>query len=276
MEIVQLEEELELQPTGDAKSEVVYFCDPWGHEGEYQWGEESDAVVTWNEFQDTSATPPTYTPHPPVETKEASTILRSSDGRMALTLRKFLGAGSYGKVVSADWEEGHRLVAVKVSHKIFISELDGTESGLKGLKNELDVLKALNQSREYRELGSNFFPELLKSWQDTKNVYFVMAIYPWNLEDLRWADPNWDVTPGDKILWAAEMVCSLLAFCDAFLLMRQHRSLVSRRCTGCESSIATSSRITSSSHQQSTSSSVTTASRRPGSIRSMPASLPHH
>jgi len=155
--------------------------------------------------------PPSTTP-PLAETEEASTFLYSSDERMTLTLRSFLGAGSHGTVVSADWAEGQRQVAVKVSHKLYISELDCAEPGLKNLKKELDVLKALKTSREYRELGSNFFPELFKSWQDTKNVYFVMDLYPWNLEDLRWADPDWDVTTGDKVLWAAEMVRFRLAF----------------------------------------------------------------
>ena len=168
--------------------------------------EERDVIFNGPEPQEPSDTTPTYASPSPVETDEASTLF-SSDGRMSLALRNFLGAGSHGTVVSADWAEGRRQVAVKVSHKLFISELDCTEPGLRNLKNELDVLKALKQSREYGELGSNFFPELFKSWQDSKNVYFAMDLYPWNLEDLRWADPNWDASTGDKLLWAAEMVC---------------------------------------------------------------------
>jgi hypothetical protein len=190
----------------------------WGQlqETGSQWGD-PEIVVTWtvmNEVEirtdafdglEPSDTTPTYVSPPPAETDEATTLF-SSDGRMSLTPRDSLGAGSYGTVVSADWVEGQRRVAVKVSHKLFISELDCTEPGLRNLKNELDVLKALKQSREYGELGSNFFPELFKSWQDAKNVYFVMELYPWNLEDLRWANPDWDASTGDKLLWAAEMV----------------------------------------------------------------------
>lgn len=199
-----------------------------------QW-EDPEVVVTWTftneveirteecktpsdgpEPREPSGTTPIYTSPPPPETDESSTVF-SSDRQMSLTLRNFLGAGAHGTVLSADWAEGQRQVAVKVSHKLFISELDYTEPGLKNLKNELDVLKALKQSREYGELGSKFFPELFKSWQDAKNVYFAMDLYPWNLEDLRWANPNWDASTGDKILWAAEMVCFWFAF---FLLPR--------------------------------------------------------
>lgn len=134
---------------------------------------------------------------------------------MTLALREFLGAGTYGKVVSADWTETRRQVAVKVSHKHFISELDHGESGLKTLRDELEVLKVLKQSREWGELGSNFFPELFKSWQDAKNVYFVMDMYMQNLEELRRADPKWDV--GDKILCAAEMVVTCFFLLCFFL-----------------------------------------------------------
>ena len=202
----------------DAKSEeVVQLRDLWGRIDveECQWGGPETGAQTaqsseveiqtgqqpgeGSETQEPSSTTPPSAGEP--------LILSSSDGRMNLTLRNFLGAGSHGTVVSADWEEGYRQVAVKVSHKLFISELDCTEPGLRNLKNELDILKALKQSREARELGSNFFPELFKSWQDEKNVYFAMDLYPWNLEDLRWADPNWDATVGDKLLWTAEMVC---------------------------------------------------------------------
>ena len=155
-------------------------------------------VFTGSEPQGLSGT----TTSPPAETEETPMLLLSSDHRMSLTLHNFLGAGSHGTVVSANWAEGGRQVAVKVSHKLYISELDCTEPGLRNLKNELDVLKALKHFRECGELGSNFFPELFKSWQDEKNVYFAMDLYPWNLEDLRWANP----TIGDKILWTAEMV----------------------------------------------------------------------
>lgn len=176
--------------------------DPWGQEEVDQWG----GLLVTNEVETQTGQPPISSPNPiPAETEEAPTIF-SSDGRMTLTVRNFLGAGAHGTVLSADWTEGLRQVAVKVSHKLFISELDCTEPGLRNLKNELDVLKALKRSREYGSLGSNFFPELFKSWQDEKNVYFVMEMYPWNLDDLRWADPNWDASAGDKILWTAEMV----------------------------------------------------------------------
>ena len=201
VEISHINQETDSLHTGS--DDLSHSPDPWGQplEGECQWGN-SDVVATWTELQDP---PPAYPPL--AESGEDLMTLSSSDQQMTLTLRNFLGAGSYGKVVSADWAEGHRQVAVKVSHKLFISELDCTESGLKNLKNELDVLKVLKQSREDRELGSNFFPELFKSWQDAKNVYFAMEMYPWNLEDLRWADSTWDATPGDKLLWTAEMVC---------------------------------------------------------------------
>jgi len=189
--------------------------DPWGQEEGDQWG---NLLVT-NEVGIQAVQPQITSPNPPLaETEEAPTIF-SSDGRMTLTIRKFLGAGAHGTVLAADWSEGLRQVAVKVSHKLFISELDCTEPGLRNLKNELDVLKALKRSREYGSLGSNFFPELFKSWQDEKNAYFVMDLYPWNLDDLRWADPSWDASVGDKILWTAEMVC----FCFAsILLSRSH------------------------------------------------------
>lgn len=206
VEITQLKQETDSQGVINTKSnEDPRFCDWWGqtHENEGQW--DSEVVL-----QACPEIKPTCTP--PSEVEGAPATLQSSDSKMTLTLCNFLGAGSYGKVVSADWEEGYRPVAVKVSHKLFISELDWTEQGLRHLKNELDILKALKLSRECCELGSNFFPELLKSWQDAKNVYFVMEKYMCNLEDLRWVDPNWDATPGDKMLWSAEMVCLPIAF----------------------------------------------------------------
>ena len=211
VEITQVEEEADLRQIGESKFDEV--TDPWGQtqEGESQW-KDIEAVFGWTELQGLSSSPATSAPSLLDESDEASTSLSSSDGRMTLTMRNFLGAGSYGKVVSADWVEGHRQVAIKVSHKLFISELDCAEPGLRTLRNELEVLKALKQSREYHDLGSNFFPELFKSWQDANNVYFVMDIYPWNLEQLRWADPSWDVTTGDKILWTAEMVCLHFVF----------------------------------------------------------------
>lgn len=155
--------------------------------------------------------PPTYTP-PAAESEEVSIPLVSSDQRMNLILREFLGEGSFSNVVSADWEEGCRQVAVKVSHKIYISGQDCIESGLNSLKNELVILKRLRQSRDRHEPESNFFPELLKSWQDFNNVYFVTALYPWNLEQLREASPDWDASAEDKVLWAAEMVCLRFTF----------------------------------------------------------------
>lgn len=218
MEITEVKQS---ERTGDAS----YLWGQLQEEGS-QWGD-PETIATWtvnNEVEirteerrtsfdgpEPSGTTPTSASPPSAESDEASTLF-SSDGRMSLTLRNFLGAGSHGTVVSADWMEGQRQVAVKVSHKLFISELDYTEPGLRNLKKELDVLKALKRSREYGELGSNFFPELFKSWQDSKNVYFAMDLYPWNLEDLRWADSDWDATTGDKLLWAAEMVCSRFTF----------------------------------------------------------------
>lgn len=199
---------MEITEVGPNK--VAHPCDPWDQIQERsQWGD-PEAIVTWAFTNDVEVQ--TKTPSPPAETEGTPTFLLSSDGRMTLALRSFLGAGSHGTVVSADWAEGYRQVAVKISHKLFISELDSTEPGLKNLKNELDVLKALKQSREYGELGSKFFPELFKSWQDGKNVYFVMDLYPWNLEDLRWVNSDWDATTGDKILWTAEMVRFHFAF----------------------------------------------------------------
>lgn len=206
VEITQVNQEA----AGDVGSDdIPQFHGSWGEtqEGESGWGDSDVALL-----HDFSSTPPASTPPHPGEAEQVPTILLSSDSRMTLTLRNFLGAGTYGKVVSADWREGCRSVAVKVSHKLFISENDYTEQGLRHLENELEVLKALKQSRERCEQGSNFFPELFKSWQDAKNVYFVMEMYMCNLEDLRWADPDWDATTGDKILWAAEMVRSHIAF----------------------------------------------------------------
>lgn len=202
-----------------------YPSNPWDQPQEEggQWLDHETFVTSWTFTNEIKIQPEGHKTlafdgqepqDPPTCTSPstAPTPLTSSDGRMSLTLRSFLGAGSHGTVVSADWEEGCRQVAIKVSHKLFISELESTEPGLKHLKNELDVLKALKQAREYRELGSCFFPELFKSWQDDQNVYFVMDLYPWNLQDLRWADADWDASETDKILWAAEMVCFELAF----------------------------------------------------------------
>ena len=202
-----------------------YASNPWGQPQEEgcRWLDHETFVTSWtvtNEIKIQTEGAQTSSPAPAFDGQEPQdpstcvspsttpTLLASSDGRMTLTLQNFLGAGSHGTVVSADWTEGRRQVAIKISHKLFISELaESTEPGLKHLKNELDVLKALKQSREYHDLGSNFFPALFKSWQDDKNVYFVMDLYPWNLEELRWADADWDASAGDKVLWAAEMVC---------------------------------------------------------------------
>jgi hypothetical protein len=218
----------------DLKQEAVtghpeYASNPWGQPQEEgsRWLDHETFVTSWtvtDEVKIQPEGPTTSFPDPAFDGQEPQdpptcvspsttpTLLSSSDGRMNLILRSFLGAGAHGTVVSADWEEGCRQVAIKVSHKLFISELECTEPGLKHLKNELDVLKAVKQSREYHELGSNFFPELFKSWQDDKNVYFVMDLYPWNLEDLRWANADWDASANDKVLWAAEMVRFELAF----------------------------------------------------------------
>ena len=158
-----------------------------------------------------SQDPPTHTP-PTAESEETPVLMVSPDQQMNLTLRKFFGEGSFAKVVSGDWAEDGRQVAVKVSHKLCITERDSTESGLKNLKNELDILKALRRSRDLHQHGSNFFCELFKSWQDVRNVYFVMVLYPWNLDELRWATPDWDASADDKILLAAEMVCLQFTF----------------------------------------------------------------
>lgn len=222
VEITDLKQEADI---GHAE----YPNNPWDQpqEEEGQWWGHKTLVTSWtvtNEIKiqrggsKTSSPAPAFngqvSQDPPTCASPSTTptLLSSSDERMTLTLRTFLGAGSHGTVVSADWEERGCQVAIKVSHKLFILGLECTEPGLKHLKNELDVLKALKQAREYHELGSNFFPELFKSWQDDKNVYFVMDLYPWNLQDLRWADANWDASETDKILWAAEMVCFELAF----------------------------------------------------------------
>ena len=272
-----------VEPTnsGDAGSGKIARCrDLWGQvEEEFQWGDPETVSWTvqssgcWVQTRKLEASSPTpafkgpephesSTPLSSAETEE-SLPLASPDGWMYLTLRKFLGAGSHGTVVSADWAQGMRQVAVKVSHKLFISELDCTEPGLRNLKNELDVLKALKKAREHCQLGSNFFPELFKSWQDEKNVYFVMDLYPWNLEDLRWADPNWDATVGDKILWTAEMVCFHFP-CVPFVLIHPRRFLAFRLSTVCESCTGTSSQPTPSSHRTGIWSSATTVSLKPG------------
>lgn len=226
MEITQVKRETDHQHSGDARSdEALHLHDSWGQtEGNESGWEDSEDFV----LQDLSSIPPACTPPHPTEAEEVSTILQSSDQEMTLSLRDFLGAGTYGKVVSAHWREGCRSVAVKVSHKLFISELDCTEQGLRHLKNELDVLKALKQSREDRELGSNFFPDLYKSWQDVKNVYFVMEMYECSLEHLRWANLDWDATTGDKLLWAAEMVWLR----DTFLSSSYSRNSADSWCSG--------------------------------------------
>lgn len=215
VEIVQVEQETDPQQTGDM-NEVTYFYDSWGQANEsWSWG---DSVGNDCLLQDFSSSPPASTPPTQAVAEEVSPPLFSRDGRMILNLRNFLGAGTYGKVVSAEWADGCRSVAVKISNKLYISELDCTDQGLKYLKNELDVLKALKQSRERYEPGSNFFPELLKSWQDVKNVYFVMEMYACSLHDLRSTDLNWDPPAGDKLLWTAEMVrlrvCSVPSSCS--------------------------------------------------------------
>jgi len=196
----------------DPRGQTQGECGKWVERGIKTWAVTNTVEVQTDEPKNSSPTPAFSTAPPSAETEEASASFYSPGERMTLTPHNPLGAGSHGTVVSADWAEGQRRVAVKVSHKLYISELDRTEPGLRNLKKELEILKVLKMSREYHELGSNFFPELFKSWQDAENVYFVMDLYPWNLEDLRWADPDWDVTTGDKILWSAEMVRFHLAF----------------------------------------------------------------
>lgn len=209
VEIIRVEQESDPQFSGET-NEVTCFCDSWGQANEsWGWG---DSVGNGCILQDFSSSPPASTPPNQTGAEEVSPPLFSRDGRMVLSLRNFLGAGTYGKVLSAEWTDGCRSVAVKISNKLYISELDCTDQGLKYLKNELEVLKALKESRERRDPGSNFFPELLKSWQDVKNVYFVMEMYACSLHDLRSTDLNWDPPAGDKLLWAAEMVCLHLDF----------------------------------------------------------------
>lgn len=217
VEIVQVNQATDSQHTGYTTSGESSL-DPWGRANGNRWDEFNTG--SWDEPQDPPSTPPTSASPLSVENDDVSPTLQSSDFRMTLTLLNFLGAGSYGKVVSAKWVEGGHEVAVKVSHKLYISELDRTEPGLRSLKNELDVLKALKQAKDRGEMGSNFFPDLFKSWQDTKNVYFVMDIYPWNLDNLRWADPTWDVTDNDKILWAAELILGVQALHDMRIIHR--------------------------------------------------------
>lgn len=249
VEITQVEQETESHDIGDIKpSEGTDCLDSWFQAGEDDPRWDSDAL----ELQVLS------TPTSP-QLVEPDERLNSSDGRMSLILRGFLGAGSYGRVVSADWTEDYEhSVAVKISHKIYISELDFADQGLKRLKEELVILRALNESRENDNLGSKFFPELLKSWQDEKNVYFVMEKYQCNLLNLRGADPDWDASIGDKILWTAEMVCSpTYCFRATPLLTQLDRFSVFRLSTGCGFCTATSNQQTSSSHQTDTSSSAT-------------------
>ena len=275
MDISGVGQEVEPDLAGDAE------FDPWGQvQGEEsQWGSPLvDSLITNGVEMRTGQPDPSLifnglssTAPPPAETDEAPTIY-SSDGRMSLTVRKFLGAGAHGTVLLADWEEGRREVAVKVSHKLFISELDCKEPGLRNLKNDLEVLKALKKGKEYKALGSKFFLELFKSWQDEKNVYFVMDMYPWNLDDLRWADPNWDASIGDKILWSAEMVCFPLCLHSALILTRPRRFSVFRRSTVRESYTVTSSQQMCSSPPGDISSSGTLVSPTPGWTRSLPTS----
>lgn len=204
VETTQLKE-TKSQKAEDAKPDETPYAGDW-------WGQTREEENGWgSDLQELSSIPQTCSASHPAE---AEKILLSSDRRMTLVLRDFLGAGSYGKVLSADWvEDGRRPIAVKVSHKLFISENDWADRGLNRLQDELAILKALKESRDYRELGSNFFPDSLKSWQDAKNVYFVMERYHCNLEELRFADPAWDAPVGDKLLWTAEMVCLHISFC---------------------------------------------------------------
>lgn len=209
VEITQLREETKPLQAGDDKPDEAPHADDWWaptQEKENGWGSEVGVL------QELSSIPPTCSTPDPAEDEK---LLLSTDGRMTLVLRNFLGAGSYGRVLSADWiEGGRRRVAVKVSHKPYISEQDWAERGLKNLQEELTILKALKEARRWSDLGSNFFPDLLKSWQDAKNVYFVMEKYHCNLEQLRYTDSKWDAPAGDKLLWAAEMVRLRAAFCS--------------------------------------------------------------
>ncbi|KAF7441362.1 hypothetical protein PC9H_001712 [Pleurotus ostreatus] len=94
-----------------------------------------------------------------------------------------IGRGSFGRVVYTKVTGKARgVVAIKVLNKIELTLQRCTGSGNSGLHPE-DIKKEFEIMRLASESDSKFLAPLLASFQDTKNIYFVLPLYPSNLED---------------------------------------------------------------------------------------------
>ncbi|KAF4578243.1 hypothetical protein EYR40_001592 [Pleurotus pulmonarius] len=94
-----------------------------------------------------------------------------------------IGRGSFGRVVYTKVTGKARgVVAVKVLNKIDLTLQRCAGSGNSGLcagdiKKEFEIMRLASESE------SKFLAPLLASFQDTRNIYFVLPLYPSNLED---------------------------------------------------------------------------------------------
>ncbi|KIP04586.1 hypothetical protein PHLGIDRAFT_129405 [Phlebiopsis gigantea 11061_1 CR5-6] len=118
------------------------------------------------------------------------------NGPDAYVIVGHLGTGASGRVMYARSREG-KAVAVKVAHK---AKLYRERCGRLNIKAEQECLERVTLC------GKPFLTQLLSSWDDDDNVYFVMRMYHENLLQRLHRGP---VSAHDLKIYVAELISAL-------------------------------------------------------------------
>lgn len=117
-------------------------------------------------------------PHPSKTKPEAVYI-----GEMKYYVGRYLGGGGMGKVYSVVSKESMQLTALKVIRRGCLNSGDFAM-----IKGEWSVLKAISEAKFFhtkRPNGIQFVQNLLESWYDKENIYFIM-VRQWVLSRTSW------------------------------------------------------------------------------------------
>ena len=94
-------------------------------------------------------------------------------GEMKYYVGRYLGGGGMGKVYSVVSKESMNLNALKVIRRKYLISGDFAM-----VRDEWSVLKAISEAKFFharRHNGLQFVQNLLESWYDKENIYFVMV-----------------------------------------------------------------------------------------------------
>jgi len=94
-------------------------------------------------------------------------------GEMKYFVGRYLGGGGMGKVYSVVSKESMNLNALKVIRRKYLISGDFAT-----VRDEWSVLKAISEAKFFharRPNGLQFVQNLLESWFDKENIYFVMV-----------------------------------------------------------------------------------------------------